>query len=101
MDFSHLFNDPFLSDFQLALVTPDGVNLATYFVHGVVLAGQSPYFKALLQNWVPKDRRSLDIQVSDDEKEAAVHMLQCAYAGTMPLEVTAEQLLSCMILADR
>lgn len=45
MDFSHLLDDPFLSDFQLELVTQDGQLLSRYHVHGVVLAGQSQYFK--------------------------------------------------------
>jgi hypothetical protein len=41
MDFSALFNDPFLSDFDLQLVTAEaGHELARYPVHGAVLAGQ-------------------------------------------------------------
>lgn len=41
MDFSGLFKDPFLSDFDLLLVTADdGRELDRYPVHGAVLAGQ-------------------------------------------------------------
>jgi len=50
---SALFNDPFLSDFKLKLVTKEGGPvLEEYHVHGIVLAGQSPYFKTRLQNWI-------------------------------------------------
>ncbi len=41
MDFSALFDDPFLSDFRLALVGPNQNRLKEYAVHGVVLAGVS------------------------------------------------------------
>jgi hypothetical protein len=41
MDFSALFNDPFLSDFDLQLVTSEGCHeVQRYPVHGAVLAGQ-------------------------------------------------------------
>lgn len=56
MDFSSLFNDTFLSDFQLQFMTAEGAELGLYHVHGVVLAGQSPYFKARLQNWTGQVR---------------------------------------------
>jgi hypothetical protein len=50
-----MFDDPWLSDFRLSLVTPEGLCLASYAVHGIVLAGQSPYFKALMQSWLPTE----------------------------------------------
>lgn len=52
-DLAEHFDDPFLSDFQLRLVSAgSGDELARYHVHGIVLAGQSGYFKSLLQNWI-------------------------------------------------
>jgi hypothetical protein len=46
MDFSALFGDAFLSDFDLALVdsSGSGMELARYPVHGAVLAGQRCVF---------------------------------------------------------
>jgi hypothetical protein len=35
------------------------------------------------------------------EQEAAEMMLRAAYSGTVPPEATPEQLLACMVLADR
>lgn len=100
-DLATHFDDPFLSDFQLRLITPEGVALAQFHVHGIVLAGQSGYFKSLLQNWMGRDARVFSITISEDELPAAKHMLQCAYSNSMPKDATAQQLLATMVLADR
>lgn len=100
-DLATHFDDPFLSDFQLALVTPEKVELARFNVHGIVLAGQSGYFKSLLQNWMGAEARVFSITITDDELPAAKHMLQCAYSNSMPPDADAQQLLATMILADR
>lgn len=100
-DLATHFDDPFLSDFSLALVTPDKVELARFNVHGIVLAGQSGYFKSLLQNWMGAEARVFSITITEDELPAAKHMLQCAYSNSMPPEADAQQLLATMILADR
>jgi len=102
MDFGHLFDDRFLSDFQLAFVNPEGIELSRFNVHGVVLAGQSPYFKARLQNWTEHNQELLSLTVNDDELEAAELMLRCAYtAGAAVDAVSSNRLLGCMVLADR
>ena len=103
MDFSALFNDPFLSDFDLALVAADGGReLARFPVHGAVLAGQSPYFKALLQNWTGSSQREIALKVqSAAERAAAEAMLRCAYSGAAPAGAAPEELLATMVLADR
>eukprot|EP00879_Flechtneria_rotunda_P004833 GHRR01005106.1.p1 GENE.GHRR01005106.1~~GHRR01005106.1.p1 ORF type:complete len:441 (+),score=138.90 GHRR01005106.1:334-1656(+) len=100
-DLSTHFDDPFLSDFQLRLVTADPKELARFHVHGIVLAGQSGYFKSLLQNWMGQDARIFSVTIAEDELPAARQMLQCAYSNSMPDDATAEQLLATMILADR
>lgn len=100
-DLATHFDDPFLSDFQLALVTPERAELARFHVHGIVLAGQSGYFKSLLQNWMGAEARVFSITITEDELPAARHMLQCAYSNSMPPEADAQQLLATMILADR
>lgn len=100
-DLATHFDDPFLSDFQLRLVTPEDATLAQFHVHGIVLAGQSGYFKSLLQNWMGQDARVFNITISEDELTAAKHMLQCAYSNCMPKDAKAEQLLATMVLADR
>lgn len=100
-DLATHFDDPFLSDFQLRLVTPEGTTLAEFHVHGIVLAGQSGYFKSLLQNWMGQDARLFNITISEDELPAAKHMLQCAYSNSMPKDASAQQLLATMVLADR
>jgi len=66
-----------------------------------VLAGQSAYFKSLLQNWMGKDARVVQITITEEEFSAARQMLQCAYSNSIPDSTTAEQLLATMILADR
>lgn len=49
-----------------------------------------------------QDQRVLQLQLSEEEKEAAELMLRCAYSGGAAAETaTAQQLLGCMILADR
>ncbi|KAI8475221.1 MAG: hypothetical protein J3K34DRAFT_71618 [Monoraphidium minutum] len=103
MDFSALFNDPFLSDFDLQLVTAEGgAELARYPVHGAVLAGQSPYFKALLQNWTCKSARLISIKVAGAPEQGAAEMLlRAAYSGAVAPDAGPEQLLACMVLADR
>lgn len=100
-DLATHFDDPFLSDFQLALVNPDKVELARFHVHGIVLAGQSGYFKSLLQNWMGAEARVFSITITEDELPAAKHMLQCAYSNSMPPNADAQDLLQAMILADR
>lgn len=100
-DLANHFDDPFLSDFQLVLVSPDKVELARFHVHGIVLAGQSGYFKSLLQNWMGAEARVFNITITEDELPAARQMLQCAYSNSMPPEADAQQLLATMILADR
>jgi hypothetical protein len=100
-DLATHFDDPFLSDFQLALVTPERAELARFHVHGIVLAGQSGYFKSLLQNWMGAEARVFSITITEDELPAARNMLQCAYSNSMPPEADAQQLLATMILADR
>eukprot|EP00878_Enallax_costatus_P009087 GHUV01009500.1.p1 GENE.GHUV01009500.1~~GHUV01009500.1.p1 ORF type:complete len:117 (+),score=43.44 GHUV01009500.1:406-756(+) len=100
-DLATHFDDPFLSDFRLRLVTPEAVSLAEFHVHGIVLAGQSGYFKSLLQNWMGQDARVFSITISEDELPAAKAMLQCAYSNSMPKDASAQQLLATMVLADR
>lgn len=100
-DLSSHFNDPFLSDFQLRLVSPGGAEFARFHVHGIVLAGQSGYFKSLLQNWMGQDVRMFDITVSEDELPAAKQMLVCAYANSVPKDADADQILATLVLADR
>lgn len=100
-DLATHFDDPFLSDFQLVLVSPDKAELARFHVHGIVLAGQSGYFKSLLQNWMGAETRVFNITITEDELPAARHMLQCAYSNSMPPDADAQQLLQTMILADR
>ncbi|GBF88316.1 hypothetical protein Rsub_01028 [Raphidocelis subcapitata] len=104
MDLSGLFDDAFLSDFELELVSQDGCGGAPrrFPVHGAVLAGQSPYFKALLQNWTCADARLISLRLGGAaEREAAEMMIRAAYAGDVPADATPEQLLACMVLADR
>lgn len=68
-DLSTHFDDAFLSDFDVALVTPEQAQLGRYHVHGIVLAGQSAYFKSLLQNWMGSsgDGRLVTITVTHEE----------------------------------
>jgi hypothetical protein len=62
----------------------------------------SPYFKALLQNWTCSEARRITLEVSGPgERAAAEMMLRAAYSGAAPGNATPEQLLSCMVLADR
>ncbi|KAI8468265.1 MAG: hypothetical protein J3K34DRAFT_523064 [Monoraphidium minutum] len=103
MDFSVLFDDPFLADFQLEIVAAEGgAELQSYPVHGALLAGQSPYFKALLQSWTPDGGRRIRLEVAGAaEHGAAEAMLRAAYSGAAPGGAGPEQLLACMVLADR
>jgi len=56
----------------------------------------------LLQNWTPSDERLISIKVQGaSEQDAAEMMLRAAYSGSCPAEATPEQLLACMVLADR
>jgi hypothetical protein len=100
MDFSPLFNDPFLSDYQLRLANTDNQELCRLHVHGVVLAGQSPYFKSLLTNWVG-DSKVLTLTVEEGELTPMMQLLQSVYRGTVPKETSAEDLVSMLVLADR
>jgi hypothetical protein len=45
-------------------VSPEGGELGRFHVHGIVLAGQSGYFKSLLQNWMGKDARLFSITIT-------------------------------------
>jgi hypothetical protein len=155
MDLSCLFDDAFLSDFDLVIVSADGGGeLRRFPVHGAVLAGQrcaaaitlagrlesraprplsaprrdplpctpspaldavplktqpppptpapSPFFKALLQSWTGPGSRLITLAVHDAaERDAAEAMLRCTYSGAPPAGAGPEQLLACMVLADR
>jgi hypothetical protein len=100
-DLSPHFNDPFLSDFQLTLASPEGTEFARFHVHGIVLAGQSGYFKSLLQNWMASGSHTLSLTVSEEELPAAKAMLVAAYANSVPKDADPDQLLATMVLADR
>ncbi|KAF6264423.1 hypothetical protein COO60DRAFT_123779 [Scenedesmus sp. NREL 46B-D3] len=100
-DLSPHFNDPFLSDFQLTLTSPEGKEFARFHVHGIVLAGQSGYFKSLLQNWMASGSQALSLTVSEEELPAAKAMLVAAYANSVPKDADPDQLLATMVLADR
>ncbi len=60
----------------------------------------SPYFKALIKSWLSQEQRLLELHISDSEQAGAERMLQCAYSGSVG-DATAEELLACMVLADR
>jgi hypothetical protein len=70
-------------------------------VHGIVLAGQSGYFKSLLQNWMASGSHTLSLTVSEEELPAAKAMLVAAYANSVPKDADPDQLLATMVLADR
>ena len=101
MDLGALYGEAFLSDFDLRLVTADGRHeLRRIPVHAAVLAGQSPYFKALLQNWTRAREITINV-ASAAEQDAAEAMLRCAYTGAAPPGAPPERLLATMVLADR
>jgi hypothetical protein len=66
-----------------------------------VLAGQSGYFKSLLQNWMASGSQTLSLTVSEEELPAAKAMLVAAYANSVPKDADPDQLLATMVLADR
>lgn len=96
-----MFDDPFLSDYKLHLRTPEQQELACLNIHGVVLAGQSPYFKSLLSNWMGANERAVSLTITEEELAPMLQLLQCAYRGRVVGEVTAQKLVATILLADR
>jgi hypothetical protein len=98
MDFSSLFNDSFLSDFDLQIVTSEGGHeLQRYPVHGAVLAGQRCGRPggggAAGAHWGRRPARAPRIPGTSEEHHAAASVSPTLDSSMVPLSPLAPGLL--------